>query len=256
MNYKGPKMVVTQHFSYPASISQTRLKSWQTDIAIALGVYGKGWNSDGTRFNDVRDGDTGILLSEVIDTASNTPYAAILLDRNGAVVVMHRDGVRPLDEADLTEMASKQGGLRYQTLYSTPADGLQICEGHCSNDEDCAGDLKCYHRNREGPMPYCVGTPYTRYQLWAATFYVGYCYQDVTTVVTVGSSSGNLKCIDHSVAVLCDADAGDLGKRAGTHKAGDTFVITTNGKQVCAQRTDSNSGWGMNLQISCKRLGI
>lgn len=245
-------MVVTDH---------TKLEGRSSDLAKVLGVYGKGWKY-GSNDHDLRDGDTGILLSEVLgDTGSNDvtakPSAAILLDRNGAVVVMHRDGVRPLTEAVLAEMASKQGGLRWSA--DEPADGKQVCEGHCLNDADCAGDLKCYQRNEGGPMPFCFGTPYTRivYQYQDAPYDVpiGYCYQDVATIVTIEKSDHNSKCITHSVAVLCDTDAGDLGKRTSTHKAADTFVITTNGKQVCARRTDSNEGWGMNLKISCKRLG-
>jgi len=37
-----------------------------------------------------------------------------------------------------------------------------------------------------------------------------------------------------------------------SHQAGDTFDITVESGKVCAKRTDSGGGWGMNLQINCE----
>jgi hypothetical protein len=69
--------------------------------------------------------------------------------------------------------------------------------------------------------------------------------------VHIGSHSGNRKCVTASTPVTCADDAGHLGNRVNSHPAGDTFEITSVGEEVCARRTDSSGGWGMQLEIVC-----
>lgn len=72
--------------------------------------------------------------------------------------------------------------------------------------------------------------------------------------VNIGRSGANRKCVDSPVPVSCDTDAGDRGNRINPDyaRAGDSFDVVVEGRQVCAQRTDRpDLGWGMNLQIAC-----
>jgi len=69
--------------------------------------------------------------------------------------------------------------------------------------------------------------------------------------VLIDNSNENIKCIDAALPVICASAAGHLGNRVNIHQAGDTFEITTDGTQVCAQRTDYAGGWGMHLEITC-----
>ena len=75
--------------------------------------------------------------------------------------------------------------------------------------------------------------------------------------VLIDRSGSNSKCVAVSEPVTCDVDAGNLGKRINSHRARDTFEITTNGAQVCARRTDSpGNGWGMRLEVACRTGGV
>jgi len=72
-------------------------------------------------------------------------------------------------------------------------------------------------------------------------------------VVTIGASRGNKKCV-WMPNTICPDDAGNKGKRLNTDypDAKDTFDIThENQGDICARRTDSTNGWGMNLQLKC-----
>ncbi|MAD33197.1 MAG: hypothetical protein CMJ88_05515, partial [Planctomycetes bacterium] len=71
------------------------------------------------------------------------------------------------------------------------------------------------------------------------------------STITIGKSSSNKKCVSHPTPLLCDNDAGNHGKRVNIHKAKDTFNIEFKGGKVCATRTDSKAGWGMDLRIHC-----
>jgi len=69
--------------------------------------------------------------------------------------------------------------------------------------------------------------------------------------ILIDNSNENIKCVQASQPVICASDAGHLGNRVNTHHADHTFEITTDGTQVCAQRTDAPHGWGMHLEITC-----
>eukprot|EP00439_Symbiodinium_sp_Y106_P072724 s2562_g13.t1 len=74
--------------------------------------------------------------------------------------------------------------------------------------------------------------------------------------VDIGRSStpSGYKCVLPSHKLECDADAGDVNKRLNPSRHGDTFVIwTSHTDHICARRTDVIGGWGMNLQIQCKK---
>jgi hypothetical protein len=68
-----------------------------------------------------------------------------------------------------------------------------------------------------------------------------------------GGANQNTKCVDMPQPIVsCEEDAGHFGKRVNDHGALDTFRIYIQGNQVCAQRTDQQSGgWGMDLRIAC-----
>ncbi|CAE8581642.1 unnamed protein product [Polarella glacialis] len=78
-------------------------------------------------------------------------------------------------------------------------------------------------------------------------------------VVTIGSSrKKNTQCVRLAYPVTCAELSGNVGYRMAdrsnlpsTDTFEEAFSITVNGTQVCATRTDSPSGWGMNLRILC-----
>ncbi|CAE8626920.1 unnamed protein product [Polarella glacialis] len=78
-------------------------------------------------------------------------------------------------------------------------------------------------------------------------------------VVTIGSSrKKNTKCVGLASPVTCAELSGNVRYRLAdrnnlpsTDTFEEAFSITVNGTQVCATRTDSPSGWGMNLRILC-----
>lgn len=72
--------------------------------------------------------------------------------------------------------------------------------------------------------------------------------------IRIGESNDgkNKRCVTHALPVTCAADAGNKNKRVNVHAAGDTFKIgVANETRICAQRTDSTGGWGMDLKINC-----
>jgi len=78
---------------------------------------------------------------------------------------------------------------------------------------------------------------------------------DTSVHVMIDSSPSNEKCVSTPEPVVCEGDAGNLGNRLNSHPARDMFLITTNGNQVCARRTDApQNGWGMRLEIACKKV--
>jgi len=81
--------------------------------------------------------------------------------------------------------------------------------------------------------------------------------QAIQNVVTIGKSDGrrrtrrfNKRCVKKSVS-FCEPDAGNKGKRVNSHSGNDAFEITVEGNEVCARRTDSGYGWGMDLKVGC-----
>jgi len=76
------------------------------------------------------------------------------------------------------------------------------------------------------------------------------------TRITIGRSRRNVKCVrGPGVRVLCPRNAGNRGKRVNSdyRNAGDRFSFRYRGNNVCAKRIDHRHGWGMNLQIICKK---
>jgi hypothetical protein len=63
-------------------------------------------------------------------------------------------------------------GKRYQdycvypelnSIGVTPSQTLQVCEGDCDRDSDCAPGLKCFERDALEPVPGCRGTGINNY---------------------------------------------------------------------------------------------
>jgi hypothetical protein len=78
------------------------------------------------------------------------------------------------------------------------------------------------------------------------------------TKITIGSSGKNTKCVSGR-RIRCPKKAGHRGKRLNTdyRNAGDKFSFYYTRTKVCARRIDrpnQKRGWGMNLQIMCKKL--
>lgn len=77
--------------------------------------------------------------------------------------------------------------------------------------------------------------------------------------VNVGKSRANKRCVNSgSAKVKCHVDAGNKHKRVNRDywNANDRFHVTIpapGSSTVCARRLDSKGGWGMNLQIRCRR---
>jgi len=82
------------------------------------------------------------------------------------------------------------------------------------------------------------------------------CTEDVSAGavrVLIDRSGANTKCVNADEPLVCAANAGDFGNRINPHQARDTFEVSTNGNQVCARRTDSRQGWGMRLEVECRK---
>eukprot|EP00808_Paulinella_micropora_P025706 g58617.t1 len=69
-------------------------------------------------------------------------------------------------------------------------------------------------------------------------------------VVSVGRSGGNSKTVTASTSVTCPATVSKYNWLGG-YTWPDTFAVTTSGSQVSVRRTDSTSGWGMDLRFEC-----
>jgi len=71
--------------------------------------------------------------------------------------------------------------------------------------------------------------------------------------VVIGVSSSNSKTVTESMlgSCLCPVTV-DQSNWDGGHKDRDTFSVTTEiRREITVTRTDSDSGWGMNLQFQC-----
>jgi hypothetical protein len=76
-----------------------------------------------------------------------------------------------------------------------------------------------------------------------------------TMIVTIGSSAKkNAKIVSVPAGLSCPSQA-SKNSWAGPEKYGDRFAISQSGTTLVARRTDSRSGWGMNLKIRCSRSG-
>jgi hypothetical protein len=49
------------------------------------------------------------------------------------------------------------------SIAVTPTQTLQVCEGDCDSDADCADHLKCFNRGGLEPVPGCSGTGINNY---------------------------------------------------------------------------------------------
>jgi hypothetical protein len=49
------------------------------------------------------------------------------------------------------------------TIAEDPTQTLQVCEGDCDSDADCADHLKCFNRGGLEPVPGCSGTGINNY---------------------------------------------------------------------------------------------
>ena len=49
------------------------------------------------------------------------------------------------------------------SIAADPTQTLQLCEGDCDNDSQCAGDLKCFQRDGLEAVPGCSGLGITAY---------------------------------------------------------------------------------------------
>jgi hypothetical protein len=69
------------------------------------------------------------------------------------------------------------------------------------------------------------------------------------------SHHSNHKCVETGYTGLrCASNAGFKENRYNFHEARDAFHISTSGSRVCAKRTDSNGGCGMDLEVACLKI--
>jgi len=57
--------------------------------------------------------------------------------------------------------------VQLQVIEGAILDPRSKCQGDCNNDSDCEGDLRCFSREQNEPVPGCVGNGSTG---------VNYCY--------------------------------------------------------------------------------
>lgn len=124
-----------------------------------------------------------------------------------------------------------------------------------SGQDDCSS--RCRGSFWDGQACQACGScPTGQYRSACSGTNAGGCKADPR--VFIGQSTVRKMCVTANVGVLCDADAGNRGKKANTDSAdaSDTFEITVSGaksEQVCARRVDG-VGWGQNLAIWCRPL--
>jgi len=80
-------------------------------------------------------------------------------------------------------------------------------------------------------------------------------WSDVKTKIDVILEVGRSDSVSKTVqltenAAVCPGVV-DKGNWLGGEKCGDTFAVSQSGSSVTVTRTDSNSGWAMNLRITC-----
>jgi hypothetical protein len=73
-------------------------------------------------------------------------------------------------------------------------------------------------------------------------------------VVKIGKGKDNVACTSKAPDVQCDEGAGNSQKRLHGGHHGDTFkIFEKSPTEICAKRTDSKGGWGLNLEIVCDK---
>jgi hypothetical protein len=76
--------------------------------------------------------------------------------------------------------------------------------------------------------------------------------KDLNPVVAVGKSYSNQRCVFPPEGMNCKENAGNPGVRLGFDAYDDKFIVTkTASGRICAKRSDSAGGWGMNLILEC-----
>eukprot|EP00747_Dinoflagellata_sp_TGD_P215413 gnl/TRDRNA2_/TRDRNA2_88111_c0_seq1.p1 gnl/TRDRNA2_/TRDRNA2_88111_c0~~gnl/TRDRNA2_/TRDRNA2_88111_c0_seq1.p1 ORF type:complete len:264 (+),score=31.14 gnl/TRDRNA2_/TRDRNA2_88111_c0_seq1:98-793(+) len=85
--------------------------------------------------------------------------------------------------------------------------------------------------------------------------HIAACAEKNTQWLKIGSSSGNEKCITNPFPskLKCEEFAGNEPYRWPIKKH-EKFSIFSKPSKICARRTDSHTGWTINLQIECCKL--
>ena len=108
------------------------------------------------------------------------------------------------------------------TIGKEPTNTLQLCEGNCNNDSDCAAGLKCFQRDAYELVPGCSGRGFYGFD---------YCTVDEHTPFTVTAQVGG--------------NLGDAAARLGDYtfdKMWNGAAAYTNGQYIIFYG-GSNSGW-------------
>lgn len=89
--------------------------------------------------------------------ASRTDYC--IQDPGGNPLPTHRPTPRPQSTPRPTSKPADSGMIHYLGNDGNPASvfPLPVCGGDCDGDNDCAGDLICYQRDRFSTVPGCSG---------------------------------------------------------------------------------------------------
>lgn len=85
-----------------------------------------------------------------------------------------------IDTVAVTEIPDNFLAITYNSDGPASSLPLMNCQGDCGTDDDCDGDLVCFQRNFNEPVPGCIGL---------ALDYYDYCVAPDATVVPVDATA-------------------------------------------------------------------
>ena len=135
-------------------------------------------------------------------------------------------------EDDDDELDDECYNLRLRDRFECEiGDMCNVCEGDCDGDEDCKGNLLCYQRNADEPVPGCTGT---------GTWAKDYCY-DPSSIPNHGKDliyfpeecAPNRPC--QNCEGDCDRDEDCFGNLRCYQRNGQDHVPGCNGSGIWAK---------------------
>ena len=89
-------------------------------------------------------------------------------------------------------------------FVDTPDEGHALCQGDCDDDDECAGNLRCFHTSssNDSPVPGCAGEPRDS---------IDYCYDPVALDITLTVTAVSEDPADDGITLgecqgLCEVD--------------------------------------------------
>ena len=120
----------------------------------ALAIVGNNWKPEGAFPLQMCEGDC--------DDDNDCAGDLICFQRNGGMDV---PGCQGSDDSTIDYCTSPQFSINAPSVLAhvgnngQPEDAfpLKACQGDCDNDEECKGELVCFHRNGGEEVPGCEG---------------------------------------------------------------------------------------------------